>query len=147
MQAVRQCIQLILISPCMMGGGGFIQETAGLSTSAPLTLIRTALCWAKSHTDTNLCMLNMCMGDCLLGCAICTAKSDFCVFVCERERERERNRDYMHRAWRECCNINLLGMGSAVCWHVTLFHTDNVKYLSTGVRGTPLISRQDMYNT
>lgn len=45
--------------------------------------------------------------------------------------------DCVHGAGRECYDTNLLGTGSAVCWHVSLFHADNVKYLSTGVCGHP----------
>lgn len=40
-------------------------------------------------------------------------------------------------AGRECYDINLLGTGTALCWHVPPFHADNVKYLSTGVCGHP----------
>lgn len=51
--------------------------------------------------------------------------TDLCVCVC------------MGLVGRECYDINLLGTDSAVCWHVSSFHADNVKYLSTGGCGHP----------
>lgn len=101
------------------------QETAGHSTSGPLTLIRTVLCSAKSHTNTNLCVCVRCCGRvraCSQGSVLCT---QICVCVC------------MGLVGRECYDINLLGTDSAVCWHVSSFHADNVKYLSTGGCGHP----------
>lgn len=61
-----------------------IQETAGHSTSGPLTLIRTVLCSAKSHTNTNLCVCVRCCGRvraCSQGSVLRRPKSDLCVCV------------------------------------------------------------------
>lgn len=49
----------------------------------------------------------------------------------------------VHAAGGECYDINLLGTGSALCWHVSPYHADNVKYLSTGVCCRPDNQRQD----
>lgn len=51
-------------------------------------------------------------------------------------------------------DFKLLGTGSALCWHVSSFHADNVKYLSTGVcchpetqRKTGLLNQNELQTT
>ena len=87
-----------------------------------------------------VCALCVCLWACVCLCVcacVCYAgaKSNLCVcaHVCVCVSES----DCVHAAGRECYDINLLGTGSAVCWHVPPFHADNVKYLSTGVCGHP----------
>lgn len=112
--------------------GSCVQETAVHSTSAPLALIGTALCCTKSRTDTNLCVC-VCMrawirvraSVCLFGSPCVAEGLSLCLSVCVRARGS------VHGS--ECYDINLLGTGSALCWHVSPSHADNVKYLSTGV--------------
>lgn len=93
----------------------------------PLSLWLGQCCAVLSPILTQTCVCKTCahVCVCLRGCVLHGAKSDLCVHVCAVTVRVGLE--------RECYDINLLGTGSAVCWHVSPFHADNVKYLSAGV--------------
>lgn len=128
-QALRVCTRLTPIRLCMMGVDASRRQQ--VAPHLRLSLWLGQCCAAPSLKLTQTCVCKRVCGCVFVHCVFMCGAVGYAglrlIGVC----------DCVRRAVRECCNINLLGTESAACWHLPLFHADNVKYLSTGVCGHP----------